>query len=79
MSKKVKVALQKNLMTGRYDCVKYTTNEIITYLTSGERFNLIDGSQVISGRIEHGGHDYYWVSDSGGLKKELHDNVVGFI
>jgi len=79
MAEQTKVILQKNQITGRYDCFSECTNKGITYLTNGERFNLIDGKQIITGRIEHNGFDYYWLSDSGELKKELHNQIVGFI
>jgi len=74
----IKVALRKNLITGRYDCFN-KSDELITHLTSGVVFNLIDGKQIINGRIEHNGNDYYWASDSGGLKKDLHDSITGYI
>lgn len=79
MTKQVKVILQKNQITGRYDCFHISSNQIITYLTCGQIFNLVEGKQIINGRIEHNGNDYYWLSDSGNLKKELHDQVIGFI
>jgi len=52
---------------------------VITFLTSGEGLNLIDGDQIVNGRIEHNGKDYYWISDYGVLKKDLHDGVIGYI
>jgi len=79
MTKQVEVILQKNQITGRYNCLNKNTNKIITYLTCGDMFNLVDSKQVINGRIEHNGNDYYWVSNSGALKKDLHDYLIGFI
>ena len=77
LDKLTKVILYKNSITGRYEC--FRGNQLITYLTSGETFILIDENQTIRGRLEHNGDDYYWISNSGLLQKDLYDGIEGYI
>lgn len=71
------VVVRYNPASERFDC--YDTNEYITTLTCGSRFNLYveDEDIIVAGRIEHHSEYGYYFIDGDGYVTYLYSGMTG--